>query len=277
MKIGLIGLPNSGKTTIFNGLATAGAPVTAYANCKAKPNLAVVDVVDDRVTWLSKMYKPAKTLYATIELIDFVGVSRGSASEGLFSSKSMALMKGSDALALVVRNYSYDFGEPPTPLEDIEAIKDELLISDMIVAENRLERIEHTYKRSKKTNALEMEEKTLRYVVKHLSDNRPVRDLDLDGDQQGMIRGFQFLTQKPSMIILNSDEIHFGKNQEILRVIEKKNRVVEFGGKFEMELSRMKCGPGTLSMEAPLSRRRKPFIRIWLAVSSGPNVFPVMI
>ncbi|HID29256.1 MAG TPA: redox-regulated ATPase YchF, partial [Desulfobacterales bacterium] len=135
MKIGLIGLPNCGKTTIFNGLATAGAPVTAYANCKAKPNLAVVDVADDRVTWLSKVYKPRKTLYATIELIDFVGVSRGSASEGLFSSKSMALMKNSDALALVVRNYSYDFGEPPTPLKDIEAIKDELLISDMIVAE----------------------------------------------------------------------------------------------------------------------------------------------
>jgi len=239
MKIGLIGLPNSGKTTIFNGLAKAGAPVTAYANCKAKPNLAVVDVADDRVSWLSEVYKPRKTLYATIELIDFVGVSRGSASEGLFSSKSMALMKNSDALALVVRNYSYDFGEPPTPLKDIEAIKDELLISDMIVAENRLERIEHTYKRSKKTKALETEEKTLRYIVKHLSDGRPVRDLDLDGDQQRMIRGFQFLTQKPSMIILNSDEVHFGKSQEILQNIEKKNRVVEFAGKFEMELSRL--------------------------------------
>jgi hypothetical protein len=239
MKIGLIGLPNAGKTTIFNGLAKAGAPVTAYANCKAKPNLAVVDVADDRVTWLSKVYKPRKTLYATIELIDFVGVSRGSASEGLFSSKSMALMKNSDALALVVRNYSYDFGEPPTPLKDIEAIQDELLISDMIVAENRLERIEHTYKRSKKTKALETEEKTLRYIVKHLSDNRPVRDLDLDGDQQRMIRGFQFLTQKPSMIILNSDEIHFGKSQKILQSIEKKNRVVEFAGQFEMELSRL--------------------------------------
>jgi ribosome-binding ATPase YchF (GTP1/OBG family) len=114
-----------------------------------------------------------------------------------------------------------------------------LLISDMIVAENRLERIEHTYKRSKKTKALETEEKTLRYIVKHLSDNRPVRDLDLDGDQQRMIRGFQFLTQKPSMIILNSDEIHFGKSQKILQSIEKKNRVVEFAGQFEMELSRL--------------------------------------
>ena len=66
MKIGLIGLPNSGKTTIFNGLTTAWAPVTAYANCRAKPNLAVVDVADDRVTWLSKVYKPVSYTHLTL-------------------------------------------------------------------------------------------------------------------------------------------------------------------------------------------------------------------
>ncbi|NVM21693.1 MAG: redox-regulated ATPase YchF [Desulfobacterales bacterium] len=239
MKIGLIGPPNSGKTTIFNALTKAEAPVTGYANCKAKPNLAVVDVVDDRVTCLSKMYKPQKTVYATIELIDFVGLSQGSASEGIFAGTSMALIKNADALALVVRNFPDDSGEPPMPLKDIETIQDELLISDMIVAENRLERIEHAYKRGKKTNALEAEEKTLRNIVEHLSADRPVRDLDLDGEQEKMMRGFQFLTQKPFMIILNSGEIHFMKNQQILTEIEKKNRVVEFAGKFEMELSRL--------------------------------------
>lgn len=239
MKIGLIGLPNSGKTTIFNALTKAGAPVTAYANCKAKPNLAVVDVIDDRVACLSRIYKPQKTVYATIELIDFVGLRQGSASEGLFSSKSMALVKNSDALALVVRNFLDDLGEPPSPLKDVETIKDELLISDMIVAENRLERIQQTYKRGKKTNALEIEEKTLRNIVDHLSSNRTVRDVDLDDEQEKAIRGFQFLTQKPLMIILNSDEIHFGKNQEILGDIEKESNVVEFAGKFEMELSRL--------------------------------------
>jgi GTP-binding protein YchF len=239
MKIGLIGLPNSGKTTIFNALTKAGAAVTAHANCNAKPNLAVVDVADDRVTRLSKMYQPQKTVYASIELIDFVGLSQGSAREGLFSTTSMALMKNLDALALVVRNFPDDFQDPPTPLKDVETIRDELLISDMILAETRLERIETTKNRGKKTNLLEIEEKTLRSIVEHLSDDRPVRDLDLDGEQEKMIRGFQFLTQKPFMIISNSDEIHFGKSQEILRDIEKKNRVVEFAGKFEMELSRL--------------------------------------
>ncbi len=239
MKIGLIGLPNSGKTTVFNALAKAEATVTAYANCEAKPNLAVVDVADDRVDYLSKMYKPQKTVYASIELTDFVGLSQGSAKEGLFSSTSMALIKALDSLALVVRNFSDDFGEVPTSLRDVEIVKDELLICDMIVVENRLERIKQAYKRGKKTNVLEMEERTLREIVEHLGDNRWISDLDLNDEQQKMIRGFQFLTQKPFMVILNSDETHFGKNQEIMEEIEKQNRVIEFAGKFEMELSRL--------------------------------------
>jgi len=239
MKIGLIGLPNAGKTTVFNALADAAASVSTYTDSKAKPNLAVVEVIDDRVTSLSKMYKPKKTVYATIELIDFVGLSQGSAREGLFPSTSMALIKGSDALAFVVRNFVDDYGEPPRPVKDVAAIQDELLISDMILAENRLERIEHSYKRGKKTSVLEMEEKTVRDIVANLSDHGRVRDLQLDAEQAKMIRGFQFLTQKPSMIVLNSGEMQFGKNRDIVADLEKRDRVVEFAGKFEMELSRL--------------------------------------
>jgi len=239
MKIGLIGLPNSGKTTVFNALTRAEASVTTYASCKAKPNLAVVDVVDDRVSRLSEMYKPKKTVYATIELTDFVGLSQGSAREGLFPSTSMTVMKNTDALALVVRNFPDDSGNPPTPQKDVAAIKDELLISDMLVAENRLERIENAYNRGKRTNALEMEEGTLRTIVAHLSDHGWICDLDMDADQEKMIRGFQFLTQKPFMMILNSDESCFGKSGEILDALGEKSRVVEFAGKFEMELSRL--------------------------------------
>jgi GTP-binding protein YchF len=237
MKIGLIGLPNSGKSTVFNALTKAEASVTAYANCKAKPNLAVVDVMDDRVTRLSKIYNPQKTVYATIELTDFVGLSQGSAREGLFPSTSMTLMKNTDALALVARNFPDDSGAPPRPLQDVATIKDELVISDMIVAENRLERIEKAYKRGKKNNALQMEEKMLQTIVAHLSDDGWISDLDLDGDQEKMMRGFQFLTQKPFMIILNSEESLFGKNHEILADMNQKNRAMEFAGKFEMELS----------------------------------------
>ncbi len=237
MRIGLIGLPNSGKTTIFNALTKLEAPVTAYTNAKAEPNVAVVDVADDRVGRLSGMYRPRKTIFPTIEFIDFAGVAERSAKDGPLSGLNMELIKTADALALVVRNFFTEPGDLPTPLDDIEKTMDELLISDLIIAENRLERIAHAYMRGKKTNALEMEEKALRRIVDHLSENRVISDLELDRDQEKIVRGFQFLTQKPFMVILNSGEQGFGGNGDFLSEIEKEHRVIEFAGKFEMELS----------------------------------------
>jgi GTP-binding protein YchF len=237
MKIGLIGLPNSGKTTIFNALTRQEAPVTAYANAKAEPNVAIVEVADDRIRHLSDMYRPKKTVFSTIEFIDFVGVTEGSAKEGLFSGPDMGLIKTADALALVVRNFENEPESIATPVSDMEKIIDELLISDLIIAENRLERIAHAAMRGKKTDALQTEEKVLRRIVDHLSENRAVSDLELDGEQEKMVRGFQFFTQKPLMVILNSDESRFGKSGDLLSELEKKYRVIEFAVKFEMELS----------------------------------------
>ena len=237
MRIGLIGLPNSGKTTIFNVLTKLEAPVTAYTNAKAEPNVAIVEVADDRVGRLSEMYRPKKTTFPTIEFVDFVGVAEGSAKDGLLSGPNRELIKTADALALVVRNFFSESGSLPTPIEDMKKTIDELLISDLIIAENRLERIAHAYRRGKKTDALQMEEKVLRRIVEQVSENRAVRDIELDRDQEKIVRGFQFFTQKPFMVILNSGEQNFGKNGDFLGEIEKEHRVIEFAGKFEMELS----------------------------------------
>ncbi len=239
MKIGLIGLPNSGKTTVFNALTRSLSPVTAYASAKAEPNVAVVDVVDPRLTFLSDMYRPQKTTYATIEFIDFVGMTEGAAREGLFTGCAMGRVKSADALAMVVRNFQDQPGASVDPLKDIGKIMEELLISDLIIAENRLERIAWARKRGKKTRANEAEEKVLRKIVDQLSENRLIQSLELDWEQERWVRGFQFFTQKPLMIILNSDESRFGKNQRLLTEIENHYRVIEFAGKFEMELSRL--------------------------------------
>ena len=239
MNIGIIGLPNSGKTTIFNALTRSRAQVTAYVNSKSEPNKAMLEVPDERVTTLSEMYKPRKTTNAVIELIDFAATTRRSAREGLFSSSSTGLIKDTDAMAIVVGHFQDDPTETLTPLRDIEQLEEEFLISDLIVAENRLERIEKAYRRGKKTNLLETEKKLLKRITDHLTSNQPIRDLELNGEPEKMIRGFQFLTQKPVMVIVNSDETNFGKNPTLIQNIGKHYRVIEFAGKFEMELAQL--------------------------------------
>ncbi|MGE5842646.1 MAG: redox-regulated ATPase YchF [Deltaproteobacteria bacterium] len=248
MKIGLLGLPRSGKTTVFNALTKAEAPV-ASPNGKAEPNVSVVRVLDERVDRLSEIYDPRKTVYATVEFVDFAGLAESDERKDVFSGAAMAMIKNMDALALVIRNFKDDLVGDRTPIEDLRKINDELMLSDLIVAENRLERIEHGYKRGQRTDALAREERTLGRIVEHLNGNQPLRNLDLSAEEERAIRGFQFLTRKPVMVILNSDETCFGKNGSLTSEIERTQRAIEFAGKFEMELSGLEDEEAALFME----------------------------
>ena len=248
MKIGLLGLPRSGKTTVFNALTKAEAPM-ARSDGRAEPNISIVRVLDERVDRLSEIYDPRKTVYATVEFVDFVGVAESAERKDTFSGAAMAMIKNMDALALVIRNFKDDLLGDPTPREDVRKINEELTLSDLIVAENRLERIENGYKRGQRTDALVREEKTLRRILEHLNQNQPLRDLGLSVEEERSIRGFQFLTKKPIMVILNSDETRFGKNGSLITEIERTQRVIEFAGKFEMELSQLDEEEASLFME----------------------------
>lgn len=248
MKIGLLGLPGSGKTTVFNALTKAEASV-ACPNGKSEPNLAVIKVMDERVDRLSEIYDPKKTVYATVEFVDFVGFEESAQKKDAFTGAAMTLIRTMDALALVVRNFSDDVLGVPTPLEDLRKIHDELTLSDLMVVENRLERIENGRKRGQRTEALIKEEKTLRCLLEHLNENRPIRDLELSSEEEKAVRGFQFLTKKPIMVILNSEESRFGKSGALLSEIEKTHRAIEFAGQFEMELSRLDEKEAVLFME----------------------------
>ncbi len=249
MKIGLIGLPNSGKTTIFNALTKMDANVSAYSDAKAEPNVAVVSVDDERLISLTGMYKPKKTTGATIEMIDFPGLKEGSAKNGFFTGNSMGWIKSTDALALVVRNFNDDLTGSPAPLSDIDEIGTELLLADLILVETRLEKIEWHRKRGQKTNSLALEEMALRKIAEHLNNNNPIRNLALDEEEEKAIRGFQFLTKKPMLVILNSDEAVFGHNTDLITEIESRYNVIEFAGRFEMELSRLNDEEAEVFME----------------------------
>ena len=248
MKIGLLGLPRSGKTTVFNALTKTEVP-TAHSNGKAEPNVSVVKVLDERVARLSEIYDPRKTVYATVEFVDFVGLVESAERKDTFSIAAMAMIKTMDALALVIRNFNDDLVGVPTPLEDLQKITDELMLSDLIAVENRLDRIQNGYKRGQRTDALLREEKILRKLSDHLNQNRPLRDLELSAEEEKAIRGFQFLTKKPIMVILNSDETRFGKNGPRIAEIESTGRAIEFAGQFEMELSQLDEEEAALFMD----------------------------
>ena len=226
MKIGLLGLPNSGKTTIFNALTRSEAEVGAYASNNAEPNVAVVEVGDERITRLTQLYHPKKTIYATIEIVDFTGLTKGSERKDDFSSAQMTLVRNLDAIALVVRNFKDDLTGAPAPLADIETIDTEFILSDMIITENRLERIAWSARRGKMTNVMQLEEKVLKKILEQLNCGRHVRDLILNHNEQKLVSGFQFLTHKPFFVILNSGEENFGRNQDLLAEIETKYKVI---------------------------------------------------
>lgn len=241
MNIGLIGPAKSGKTTIFNALTGQSAEVADYGTGKVEPNLGVVQVLDDRVDRLSAMYNPKKTVHATIEFIDFVGVSQGAAKGGLFSGEGMSMIKTADALVVVLRNFASEILEgqfgPPDPVRDLDIIDSELLLTDLIVAERRVERIAADHLRGKKTPQSQAEEKIMAKISASLNDGATVRELVFSGEEQKILQGYRFLTAKPVLVILNSGEENYGKNTDLIGRLEKKHAVIEFAGKFEMELA----------------------------------------
>ena len=238
MNIGLIGPAKSGKTTIFNALTGQNAEVAEYSTGKVEPNLGVVTVLDDRVDRLSAMYKPKKTIHAVIEFIDFAGVTEGAAKGGVFSGEGMALMKTVDAYLIVLRNFASPALEGrPDPGRDLGIIDAELLLADLILAERRAERIATDHARGKKTPQSQAEEKVIARITEALGAGKPVRELAFTADEEKLIQGYQFFTAKPALAILNSGEENYGKNAELTTRLSAQHALIEFAGKFEMELA----------------------------------------
>jgi len=251
VKIGLVGPPKSGKTTIFNALTRSSAEVAEYSSGKIEPNIAVVEVEDERVIRLSDMYKPKRTIFATIDFMDFVGVAAGETD--MWSGPAMGLVRTADALAAVVRNFNNDVLDstlgPPDPVRDANAVAEEMILADLVVVETRIGRIEADHQRGKKSAQSEAELRVLQILHQALEADTPLRDVELNLDQTRAISGFQFLSQKPLIVILNSSEDRFGSSKEIMAELGGTFAAIEFAGSFEMDLSRMEPDEATAFME----------------------------
>ena len=239
MKIGLVGLPKSGKTTIFNALTKSRAEVSAYSGGKAEPNLASVAVEDDRVTRLSDIYQPKKTTFASVDITDFAGFGDSGGETSTFPQELLQLIRNNDALGVVLRNFHDAMDESPTPNDDLSVIEGEFLLADHLIVENRLERMTKAKKTGQFTSVMESEEKLLMRLQAHLDSGNPLRDLEFPEAEEKALRGFQFLTLKPVMVILNSAEDNFGQNDAVLTELGKRYPTIEYAGSFEMELSQL--------------------------------------
>lgn len=239
MKIGLVGLPKSGKTTIFNALTKSRAEVSAYSGGKAEPNLASVAVEDDRLTRLSEIVKPKKTIYVSLDLMDFAGFKVQEHDGSAFSPELLQLIRLNDALAVVLRNFPTDLDDDPSPFERLSMIESEFLLADHIIVETRLERIEKTRRTGQFTPLLESEQKLLKRIEAFLDSGDPLREMELTDSEKKAVNGFKFLTLKPVTVVLNSAESNFGQNEALIEELNKRYPTIECAGSFEMELSQL--------------------------------------
>ncbi|MCB5261685.1 MAG: YchF family ATPase [Candidatus Cloacimonetes bacterium] len=240
MKIALIGPPKSGKTTIFNALTGAQHEMDKYSPAASEANIGIVQVTDERITLLSELYKPKKTIYANIEFHDFPGIFARESENP--ESAIYPEIKSCEAFVLILRVFKDEeldelYG-PVDPLKMLSHFEDEMILSDMLVVEKRIEKILLGYKRGIKTAAIQIEEKALNLILEQLQANKSIRDLDLAPEEDKAIRGFQFFSAKPLLILLNSSESEFKKQNEALDAIRQRGFMAQvIAGKFEQELS----------------------------------------
>jgi len=225
LTIGIIGLPQSGKTSLFNALTKAGAPISGYATSTVQANLAVVQVPDARLQPLADIFKPKKVTPATVEFVDVAGIGQGSQThkekrEGL-SAEFLGHIRNADALAIVLRTFANDnvphIYESIDPNRDLDSLNAELALTDLATIERRIERTTKAAKSGEKKYLQELE--ILRLLQDALNELKPVSQLDLLAQDHAVLDELFLLTMKPRMYVLNVSEDVLGAANDLLNRI----------------------------------------------------------
>ncbi|MBI4688763.1 MAG: redox-regulated ATPase YchF [Nitrospirae bacterium] len=255
MKIAIIGLANSGKTTIFNALTGLNLETTVYPTVTAEPHIGAVKVPDKRVDKLTEIFKPKKTAYATVEYIDYIGITKGDISQ---NRKVFDLIKDVDAIVHVIRGFEDESIIHPmesiNPLRDAETIELELIFGDLELVEKRLERMEQGLKRGKKPD--EAEKRLLVKCKEALEKETPLRDVEFSEEEQKAMKHLQFISTKPELVVLNvaEKEINSEKTGTITEDLQKflKDKqvmVLSLCGKIEMEIAQMSAADAKVFLD----------------------------
>jgi len=241
-KCGIVGLPNVGKSTLFNALTDARIGAENFPFCTIEPNSGIVPVPDPRQDNLAEIVKPERTVPTTMEFVDIAGLVAGaSKGEGL-GNQFLANIRETDAIAHVVRCFEDDnvihVANKIDPASDIDIINTELALADLESVEKQLQRVARTAKGGDKDAV--KEKALLEKLLPHLNEALPVRALELTDDEQELVQGFHLLTSKPTMYIANVDEEGFENNPHLDTVKEIAARenaiVVSICNKLEAEI-----------------------------------------
>ncbi len=225
MQVGIVGLPNAGKSTLFNALTKAGAPAAAYAFTTIEPNVGMVDVPDARLIKIAELEKSIKITPAVIKFLDIAGLVKGaSKGEGL-GNKFLANIRETDAIAQVVRcfddqNVAHVEGRVD-PADDIEIINIELMMADLDTVDKRLKAVERKSKTGDPTAAKEAA--VLKKAKEHLDKGLTLRSHDFNADETAFLKSLGLLTVKPVIFVANISESDIGNNEnEYVRAVEAK-------------------------------------------------------
>lgn len=246
MKLGIVGLPNVGKSTLFNAITKAGAEAANYPFCTIEPNVGVVTVPDERLKVLHDMYNSKKTIYTTIEFYDIAGLVKGaSKGEGL-GNKFLGHIREVASIVHVVRCF-----EDPNvvhvdgkidPISDIETINTELILSDMEVLDRRIQR---TTKNLKGDKSLQKELDLLKKISDFLAEGKSARAMDLDDDEAEFVKSLDLLSYKPVIYAANvsEDDAATEDNEYIAKVREfaatENSDVIVVCAKIESEMAEL--------------------------------------
>jgi ribosome-binding ATPase len=247
MKIGIVGLPFSGKTTLFNALTGSAVSTSAYAMGKSEAQHSIVKVPDERLDKLYAIFQPKKNVPATIEYLDLSGISADENKKGGFSDQFLGQIRTVDAILLILRHHKNDNVPHPLntvdPVRDLQWVQSEFILSDLAIIENRMERLKKQM-RVRKTDQDVKEHSLLEKFKGYLEEEKPLRSLTLEAEDELMVRGYQFLTQKPLIVVINIDEKELAQEAQALQpfsawIGQPRSVVLPISARIEMEIQQL--------------------------------------